>query len=56
VPAVTWLGAGLLACILVGAVVTHVRFDPPAAAASPLVFLALVAVILVAYRPLALRG
>ena len=56
VPAVSWLGAGLLACILVGAVVTHARFDPLAAVVSPLVFLALVAVLLVAYRPVALRG
>jgi uncharacterized membrane protein YphA (DoxX/SURF4 family) len=56
VPALTWLGAGLLGCILVGAVVTHLRFDPPTAALSPLVFMALVAVLLVAYRPVALRG
>ncbi len=44
-------GAVLLACILVGATVTHLRFDPPTAALSPLVFLALVSVLLVAYRP-----
>ncbi len=44
-------GGMLLACILVGATVTHVRFDPPTAALSPLLFLALVSVILVACRP-----
>lgn len=47
----TFAGGALLACILVGATVTHLLFDPPMAALSPVVFLAMVSVILVAYRP-----
>jgi hypothetical protein len=51
----SFLGAVLLACILTGAIITHVRHDPPQALVSPAVFLALVAVLLFAYRPALLR-
>ncbi len=54
-PATTFYGAGLLAGILVGAIWTHLRFDPPAAALSPAVFLAPVLAFLVTYRPPLLR-
>jgi len=47
----TFPGALLLACILLGAAVTHWRFDPASQLASPLVFLALVGVLLVLHRP-----
>jgi putative oxidoreductase len=50
-PGAAFAGGALLACILVGATITHLRFDPPMAAMAPVVFLALVSVILVAYRP-----
>lgn len=52
---VAFWGAGVLACVLVGAVATHLRHDPPATAASPAVFLGLVAALLGAYRPPMLR-
>jgi hypothetical protein len=51
VPGAAFAGSVLLACILVGATVTHLLFDSPMAAASPLVFLVLVSVILWAQRP-----
>jgi putative oxidoreductase len=53
-PVAFW-GAGLLLCVLVGALVSHVRFDPPAAVISPLLFVALLAPIAITMRPAALR-
>lgn len=50
-PGAAFAGSVLLACILVGATATHLLFDPPAAALSPLVFLVLVSVLLWAHRP-----
>jgi hypothetical protein len=51
IPALVLPGALLLACILAGAAVTHLRFDPPMAALSPVVFLALVACLIVSHWP-----
>ena len=47
IPALVLPGALLLGCILAGAAVTHLRFDPLQAAASPAVFLALVGCLIV---------
>ncbi len=55
VPATTIAGAVLLAGILVGATVTHVLHDPPAAMASPLVVLTLVLVAVWPLRPAVFR-
>ena len=55
IPPVAFLGAVLLAGVLVGAVVTHAVHDPPAALASPLVFLVLVASSTWTLRPPLLR-
>jgi putative oxidoreductase len=52
---VTFYGAALLACIMLGAALTHLRFDPPAAVISPLVFLGFALLLLIAYRPPLLR-
>lgn len=54
-PQTCFLGAGLLAGILVGATLTHALNDPPAAMAAPVVFLVLVGTLLTFYRPVALR-
>ncbi len=54
-PRVAYLGAALLACIMVGATYTHVKHDPPATLVSPVVFLVLVGLLLYAYRPPVLR-
>jgi uncharacterized membrane protein YphA (DoxX/SURF4 family) len=54
-PAVAFWGAALLAAVLCGAVYSHLRFDPPATLASPLVFLALIASLAIVYRPALLR-
>jgi len=48
-------GAALLTAVLVGAVYTHLRHDPPATALSAVAFLVPVVAILVLYRPPALR-
>ena len=48
-------GAALLTVVMVGAVSTHLLHDPPVSALVPLVFLATVVVVVVMYRPAALR-
>lgn len=50
VPGTTWIGCGVLAFVLVGAIVSHVRHDPLSSALSPLVFLVLVGVVALASR------
>lgn len=55
VPGTTILGALLLGGVLVGATVTHLLHDPPAAMASPLVFLALLTAAVWPLRPALLR-
>lgn len=54
-PPLAFWGACLLGAVLAGAIVSHLRFDPPAAAVSPIVFVALLAPVAIAYRPPALR-
>ena len=51
----SFLGAALLACIMIGALITHALHDPARALVSPAAFLALIAVFLFAYRPPLLR-
>lgn len=51
----TFWGGALLAGVLVGATATHLRYDPPAAAISPLVVLAPTVVLGFVYRPPFLR-
>lgn len=55
-PSTAFVGGVLLSGILLGALGTHMRHDPPAALVSPAVFLTLVAVVLVAHRPGILRA
>ncbi len=55
VPGLTFLGAALLAGLLVGAIVTHLRFDPPAQALAAVVSLLLLLPLLWAYRPVRWR-
>lgn len=55
VPQTCFWGGGLLACVLVGAAITHLRHDPPASLAAPVAFLVLVGIVVVAYRPPLLR-
>lgn len=55
VPALVLPSAAMLAVLLVGAVATHLRFDPPLAAAPALVCLLLLAPVLWAVRPAWLR-
>ena len=55
VPALLWPGALLLAGILMGAVVTHARFDPLAQLVAPVVCLALLVPVLWSARPGFLR-
>lgn len=50
VPGFTWVGCGVLAFVLLGAVVSHVRHDPIQTALSPVVFLALVGLLAYASR------
>lgn len=50
VPGFALVGCGVLAFVLVGAIVSHVRHDPLASALSPLVFLVLVGVVALATR------
>jgi putative oxidoreductase len=50
-PAMVFPGAVLLAGILIGAIVTHLRHDPVAHAISPAVFLILVTIVLATHRP-----
>jgi hypothetical protein len=51
----SFFGAALLACIMVGALVTHALHDPPRALLSPAAFLAVIGVFLFVYRPQLLR-
>jgi uncharacterized membrane protein YphA (DoxX/SURF4 family) len=55
VPSVSFYGAALLCCIMLGAITTHWRHDPLATAISPAVFLAVISVLAVMYRPMMLR-
>ncbi len=55
VPSICFLGGLLLAGVLAGAIVTHALHDPPAALVSPVVFVLLVAVAVLRYRPPLLR-
>lgn len=55
-PSISFYGAVLLGCILVGAIVTHLRFDPPPTTISPIVFLVLTLALALWYRPGFLRG
>ncbi|MFT5130469.1 MAG: putative membrane protein YphA (DoxX/SURF4 family) [Rhodothermales bacterium] len=52
---VTFYGAALLSAMMVGAALTHLRYDPPAAIVSPLIFLAFAVVLAISYRPPLLR-
>ena len=51
VPALVLPGAVLLTCILGGAAVTHLRFDPLQAVVSPAVFLVLMGCLIVSSWP-----
>ena len=55
VPGATIAGALVLVGVLLGATVTHALHDPPAAMASPLVFLAVLVVAVWPLRPALLR-
>jgi len=55
VPWTSFYGAALLCAVLVGAIATHLRHDPPASAVHPLAFLAATVVVAIATRPGALR-
>jgi putative oxidoreductase len=55
VPALTFAGAALLACLLIGAIVTHLRFDPPGQVLTAVVCLLLLLPLLWSYRPGRLR-
>ena len=50
VPGATLIGCGVLAFVLLGAIVSHVRHDPLQSAVSPLVFLVLVSLVALASR------
>ena len=50
VPGATLIGCGVLAFVLLGAIVSHVRHDPLQSAVSPLVFLVLVGLVALASR------
>lgn len=50
-PQICFWGGLLLAGVLLGAVVTHLRHDPPATLVSPIVFLLLVALATIPFRP-----
>jgi uncharacterized membrane protein YphA (DoxX/SURF4 family) len=52
---VTFYGAAILCGMMLGAALTHLRFDPPAAIISPLVFLILAVTLAVSYRPPLMR-
>ena len=54
-PATSFYGAVILGFIMVGAIITHVRFDPLLATLSPAVFLAVITSIGVIFRPGGLR-
>lgn len=55
-PGVSFWGAVLLGCVLLGATFTRLRFDGAAAALVPLAFLVLTVGLAVIYRPPLLRG
>lgn len=55
VPAAAFWGGSILACVLLGAIWTHLRFDPLPALTAAVVTLVLVAIALVSYRPRLLR-
>ena len=54
-PSMTFYGAILLSCILLGAMVTHIRFDPIQHVVSPLIFVIFTAIIIYSFRPVLLR-
>ena len=54
-PGTAFYGAGLLCVVLLGAVGTHLLHDPPASALAPVPFLAAALVVLLTFRPPALR-
>jgi hypothetical protein len=50
-PRTVFFGSGILTGVLVGAICTHLRFDPAPTALSPAVFLVPVLWLLVVFRP-----
>ncbi len=54
-PATCFWGGVLLGCVLIGATITHLIFDPVATALSPVVVLTLVVVAILSYAPAVIR-